>query len=238
MILDSDGRLIVAGTAMSSDPSYSSFAVACYDPGVSNLPVQMQYTPPVLRMVVPDQVTSVGQTLNLPTLGMFTSKPDATSFNYTIDWGDGTTPNTPTGTIITSGGGSALLVGSFGGSHTYESGRRLLRGRHRDRPQQRLGHPDHPGDGGLAMAFQTTDIPAGTVNAGQTYTLPSVAFSDTACGHPHGDHRLGRRHHGRPPTTYRLTEPSFDSSQLAVVPGSFPTAMPTAPAAHTPARSP
>ena len=45
MILDANGRIVVAGTATSSDSSYSSFAVACYDPGISSLPVQVAIRP-------------------------------------------------------------------------------------------------------------------------------------------------------------------------------------------------
>ena len=134
MILDANGRIVVAGTALSSDSTYSSFAVACYDPGTSSLSVEMAYDPPVLRMEVPDQTISITQPSNtaqltLPTLGMFAVTPTATNLSYTIDWGDGTTPDTPTSapaypvnTLFQGGGStSALLAGSFGGQHTYNS---------------------------------------------------------------------------------------------------------------------
>ena len=62
LILDADGRPIVAGTA--SEESFSSFAVSCYDPGMSSVTVSVTDAPPVLR-VIGNQVATAGQLLNL-----------------------------------------------------------------------------------------------------------------------------------------------------------------------------
>ena len=48
MFVDANGRLIVAGTATQAD--FSSFAVSCYDPGVSSLGLQVNDVAPVLQL--------------------------------------------------------------------------------------------------------------------------------------------------------------------------------------------
>ena len=118
MILDTNGRVIVAGTALSNDSSYSSFAIACYDPGMSSLGVQVTDVAPGLR-VVGDQTASTGQTLDLSNMALFGHAPTTGDFTYQIDWGDGSTPDAGQATITDPGDSSDPLVGSFGGRHVY-----------------------------------------------------------------------------------------------------------------------
>ena len=41
------------------------------------------------------------------------------TFSYQIDWGDGSTPDTGTATIVDPGSSTTPLVGTLGGQHTY-----------------------------------------------------------------------------------------------------------------------
>ena len=93
--------------------------------------VEIDDVAPGLR-VAGSQETCTGQALDLANLGVFTHAPVATgNFSYTIDWGDGTTPDTGstdgTGTngstaqIVDPGSDSAPLVGTLGGQHTYSA---------------------------------------------------------------------------------------------------------------------
>ena len=216
MILDANGRVVVAGTALSSDSSYSSFAIACYDPGTASLVVHLEYDPPVLRMVVPDQVVGAGQTLNLPTLGMFACQSGLSPYDYTINWGDGSSTSPAEATIIFSGSGSTLSVGSFGGSHPYAvpgvydvaATVTCSNGSQATQTIQVTVTSSPP-------AILTPAIPNATVNVGETYTLPTIAFtgSDTVSATINwGD---GTTDSGD------LAEPSFDNTQLAPVPGSL-----------------
>ena len=66
-----------------------------------------------------DQESAEGQALVLSDIGDFTHTPVAGNFNYQINWGDGSTPDTGTATITSQGSQSDPLVGTFGGQHTY-----------------------------------------------------------------------------------------------------------------------
>ena len=156
LMLDPNGRLIVTGTATQS--GYSSFAVACYDPGLATLTVPVMYDPPVLQMVVSDQVIEAGSKLSLPTMAMFSNEAGNFTFTYSIDWGDGSTSG-GTPTIIYAGGGSALLVGQFGDTSPNAYAPGIYRGvRHSHLHCHRqhhlyLGHPDYPIDGGFNLGL-------------------------------------------------------------------------------------
>jgi PKD repeat protein len=109
--------LIVGGTATQTD--YSSFAVTCYDPGVSDLGLEVNDVPPVLQLSG-DQVATAGQDLDLSPIGRFTHAPVTSGdFTYEIDWNDGSTPDTGTATIIDPGSDTSPLVGTISDDHTY-----------------------------------------------------------------------------------------------------------------------
>jgi uncharacterized delta-60 repeat protein/RHS repeat-associated protein len=117
LFVDANGRLIVGGTATQAD--FSSFAVACYDPGVSDLGLEVNDVPPVLQLSG-DQVATAGQDLDLSPIGRFTHAPVTSGdFTYQIDWNDGTTPDTGTATIIDPGSDTSPLVGTISDDHTY-----------------------------------------------------------------------------------------------------------------------
>ena len=118
LVLDTTGRLVVAGTATESGSS--SYAVACYDPGTSTVSVQASDVPPVLA-VVGDQQTTAGQVFVLPEIGRFTHSSIAGDFNYQINWGDGSVTDSGPATIISQGSQTNPLVGSIGGQHTYSA---------------------------------------------------------------------------------------------------------------------
>ena len=217
MIVDTNGRLIVAGTATSSDSSYSSFAIPCYDPGTSRLPIQTQYDPPVMRIVVPDQATS--GSLSLPTLAMFSCDIDpntGSGYSYSIDWGDGSAPSGGTPTVGSPLAGSSLYVGSFGGSHTYtDPGVYYV-----------LATVTAPGTGGSSTATMqvtvdsttsllTTSLPDASVNAGETYTLPNIAFTGL------GIHTATVNWGDGTTDNATVVEPYMDDTLMATVPGSL-----------------
>jgi RHS repeat-associated protein len=79
---------------------------------------QHQGALPALR-ATQDQVATVGQVLNLPTIGRFSYPYVKGDFSYQIDWGDGSTPDTGTATITDPGSAAAPMAGTFGGQHTY-----------------------------------------------------------------------------------------------------------------------
>jgi uncharacterized delta-60 repeat protein/RHS repeat-associated protein len=118
LVVDADGRLIEAGTATQAD--YSSFAVSCYDPGTSSLGLDVNDVPPTLQLFG-NQVAATSQEIDLSPLGRFTHAPDTGGFTYSIDWGDETTPDTGTATIVDEGSGTTPLVGTIGGDHTYQT---------------------------------------------------------------------------------------------------------------------
>ena len=218
IILDTNGRLIAAGTATSSGSSYSDFAVSCYDPGMSSLSVQTQYDPPALRIVVPDQVTSAGTQLNLSPLAMFSCdiSPSNGTYTYSVDWGDGTI-DSPTGTVPSQGGGS-LYVGSFGDSHTYTA----------TGVYTVAATVSVTTTGGTTFstaimqvtvdsttALLTTSIPPATVNAGQTCTLPNIAFTGL------GVHTATVNWGDTTTDNATVTEPYENDALMATVPGSI-----------------
>ena len=66
------------------------------------------------------QVTSTWSLLNLPEIGTFTHASEPGDFSYQIDWGDGTTPDKGTATIVDPGSGVTPLVGVINGAqHVY-----------------------------------------------------------------------------------------------------------------------
>ena len=207
----------MAGTATSSDSSYSSFAISCYDPGTSRLPIQTQYDPPVMRIVVPDQATS--GSLSLPTLAMFSCDIDpntGSGYSYSIDWGDGSAPSGGTPTVGSPLAGSSLYVGSFGGSHTYtDPGVYYV-----------LATVTAPGTGGSSTATMqvtvdsttsllTTSLPDASVNAGETYTLPNIAFTGL------GIHTATVNWGDGTTDNATVVEPYMDDTLMATVPGSL-----------------
>ena len=143
---DANGRLIVAGTALQPPPppgegqsvsplppgegqgvrasslagdGSSSFAVACYDPGLATLPIQITDVPPVLQLFG-NQVATEGQALNLSPLGRFMHAPVTSgAFGYMVDWGDGSTPDSGTAAILAVASAGTQLVGTVPGQHTY-----------------------------------------------------------------------------------------------------------------------
>ena len=215
LLLDTTGRLVVAGTA--TGDGYSSFAVSCYDPGTSSIGVVASDLPPVLG-VIGDQQTTAGQAMNLPEIGRFTHSSVAGDFTYQINWGDGSAPDTGTATIITQGSQTDPLEGSIGGQHTYSvSGVYSV--------VTTVTDPDGGSDSQTFMVtvnspptFLTTSIPDGNVNIGQPYTLPSVTFTDSSLLDSHtaiidwGDNSADAAN---------VTDPYFDDSLLAPVPGSL-----------------
>ncbi len=128
MFIDANGRLIVAGTATTSPlppgegqgvGDYSSFAVACFDPGISTLGLEVNDVPPVLQLSA-NQTATAGQAIDLSPLGRFTHAAVASgNFDYQIDWGDGSTPDTGTATVVSSGTAASPLVGLISDQHTY-----------------------------------------------------------------------------------------------------------------------
>lgn len=117
MFIDANGRLIVAGTATQQD--FSSFAVSCYDPGISPLGLQVSDVAPVLQ-ACGSQVTTTGQQIDLSPIAQFTHAPVTTgTFSYQIDWGDGKPPDTGTATIVDPGSDTSPLVGVINDQHTY-----------------------------------------------------------------------------------------------------------------------
>ena len=198
---------------------YSSFAIACYDPGLATLTVPVMYNPPVVRMMVPDQVIEATGSVTLS--GMFSNQSGAGTYTYSIDWGDGTNSGAvtiPTGNIST-GVGSALTFGSFGGasdpnvSHTYNT------------PGVYYATATVTGPGGTSdpqtiqvtvdssLAFQTTSIPNATVFTNQTYTLPPVYFTGF------GTHTATIDWGDGETDDATITEPSFDSTGSVPVAG-------------------
>ena len=67
-----------------------------------------------------NQATTAGQVLSVAPLGRFMHAPVTSgNFTYTIDWGDGSTPDSGTATIVDPGSASTQLVGTIAGQHTY-----------------------------------------------------------------------------------------------------------------------
>ena len=189
----------------------------CYDPGTSRLPIQTQYDPPVMRIVVPDQATS--GSLSLPTLAMFSCDIDpntGSGYSYSIDWGDGSAPSGGTPTVGSPLAGSSLYVGSFGGSHTYtDPGVYYV-----------LATVTAPGTGGSSTATMqvtvdstasllTTSLPDASVNAGETYTLPNIAFTGL------GIHTATVNWGDGTTDNATVVEPYMDDTLMATVPGSL-----------------
>ena len=222
IMLDANGRLIVAGTATQS--TYSSFAVCCYDPGTSTLGVQINDVAPGLR-VVGSQETSAGQVLDLSNMGVFMHAPvTAGNFSYQIDWGDGSAPDTGTtgttgsaATIVDQGSATTPLVGTLSDQHTYATAGNYYIAATVTDPDGRSDTQTIQVTVNSPPVFLTTSIPDGTVNAGQLYTLPSVTFADASLLDTHtatidwGDGTTDNPN---------LTEPQFDNSQRTLVPGS------------------
>ena len=76
---------------------------------------------PTLR-VANDQVAGSGQVSAFSPLGTFTHPPADGDFTFQIDWGDGSTPDTGTATIVYPGDETVPLSGAFEGQHTYAGG--------------------------------------------------------------------------------------------------------------------
>ena len=90
IMLDANGRLVVAGTATQS--TYSSFAVSCYDPGTSSLGVQINDVAPGLRVGRQSGDLHGAIARPLEPGRVHARAGDDGDFSYQIDWGDGSTP--------------------------------------------------------------------------------------------------------------------------------------------------
>ena len=96
-------------------------------PVTANFQETITNAAPVLT-VVGDQAATVGQALSLTDLGAFTdagfdnpsgSPATMESFTFTVDWGDGSSVDSGSATIDTTGSAGTATAGSFDGSHTY-----------------------------------------------------------------------------------------------------------------------
>ena len=127
--LDSSGRIVVAG---SSDRGGGDFALirVIGNADTITLPVAVGNVAPTLTTVT-DQSVSYAEAFTLTDLATFTdpgfdnsldSPATTETFSYSVDWGDGSDPDTGTATIDQPGSAGVVTVGSFDGSHTYASG--------------------------------------------------------------------------------------------------------------------
>ncbi len=73
------------------------------------------------------RVVDEGAELSVANLGIFTDPGfhdaglDVTDFTYTIDWADGSTPDSGNAEILVSGSSGKLTWGTFDGAHTYQA---------------------------------------------------------------------------------------------------------------------
>ena len=123
VMLDANGRLVVAGTASTSPlplgegqgEGFSSFAVACYDPGQSSLGLQVNDLAPDLRLLG-NQETSAGQGARSPQPGRVHARPGDRQLQLPDRWGDGAQPDSGFAAIVDTGSTGTSLVGTLGGS--------------------------------------------------------------------------------------------------------------------------
>lgn len=108
-----------------STGSYSISVAVTDTPGATgsaSVSIGVFAAAPALALSVPATVNaSEGAALSFPTLATFTSPgfgPRA-AFTYSINWGDGTAPNTGNATITQAGSAGVPTAGAFGGGHTY-----------------------------------------------------------------------------------------------------------------------
>mgnify|MGYP000948042177 CR=1 FL=1 len=92
------------GTEATSDPATATITVRNVAPALT---------------VVGDQSIGVGVTLSITDIGTFTDPGYTDTFEYSIDWGDGTATDTGVPDVDTSGGPGTPAGGSFDGSHVY-----------------------------------------------------------------------------------------------------------------------
>ena len=92
------------GTEATSDPTTATITVRNVAPTLT---------------VVGDQSIGAGVTLSITDIGTFTDPGYTDTFEYTIDWGDGTTADTGVPDVDASGGPGTPAAGSFDGSHVY-----------------------------------------------------------------------------------------------------------------------
>ena len=123
--LDGSGRIVVGGACLGPE-EHGAFLLRVADLP-PDCPVTVHNVAPTLT-VGSDHVINEGDTLSLTDIGTFTDPgfdnplgDPATqeTFSYTINWGDGSSPDTGQPTIDTVGGPGVLTAGSFDGSHTY-----------------------------------------------------------------------------------------------------------------------
>ncbi len=79
--------------------------------------------------VAPNQTVNEGTQLSITNIGQFTDpgfdnpsnvpRPTSETFNYTINWGDGTATDSGAATVDVPGAVGVLTAGSFDGQHTY-----------------------------------------------------------------------------------------------------------------------
>ena len=103
--------------------------MSCFDSGTPSLGLQISDEAPQLCLVGSQQTCS-GQELDFSTgIGTFTHAPMTGAFSYSIDWGDGSTPDTgstdatgtsgSSATIVDPGSDCTPMVGTIAGQHTY-----------------------------------------------------------------------------------------------------------------------
>ena len=97
--------------------------------GALSIPVSVNVTNVAPKLSAPSNQNAVqGISLALPRLGQFSdpgfgapqaSPPQAESFSYTINWGDGTAVETGTAIVESLGSAGVETKGFFGGNHVY-----------------------------------------------------------------------------------------------------------------------
>ncbi|MBX3400769.1 MAG: PKD domain-containing protein [Gemmataceae bacterium] len=123
---------VAASHVYADDGVYTVTVTLTDDDGGSttkSLTVTVLNAAPTLSVVGP-QTFAEGQTFILPTLGTLQDAGFANdlnpngaseeSFTYTVNWGDGTTPETGTVTLTQIGSPGVPTLGTFGQGHTYD----------------------------------------------------------------------------------------------------------------------
>ena len=172
---------------------------------------------PVLRLDNQYVTATAGQTFNVPEIGTFSHPFVKSPFTYTIDWGDGTTPDAGTATIyfrrrlpaIPRWATSAASTPTRLAGNYYAAATITDSSGNSDTQTFQVTVNSPP-------TFLTTSIPDGTVNVGQTYTLPTITSPRASDTHTAtidwGDGTTDNPN---------VTEPYFDNSLLAPMPGSL-----------------